>query len=349
MRAELIDITDPRWGQLLERTPHDYYHTCDYLRFAAAHEQGEPLGFLAEDERGVLLIPLLARDLPHRLGADKRWRDLTSPYGYASPLYLPKEPGASIGTYLQAFLQVADQHHFVAAFLRLHPLLPLPLDHSPQPFCLVRHGSTVTIDLRLDDEAAWRQMRENHRKGIKRLNARGFSVVMDDVAYWDGFARAYRETMQRVGAAPFYFFSDAYFNDLKQEHGENVHLCTVLSPSLELAAAGVFFTSGEIVEFHLSGTAEAYVRMAPTKLMFEFVRDWARRAGYVSLHIGGGVGGACDSLFNFKVGFSKKLHDFYTLRGVVNEERYGETARLAGCVESMTAMHGYFPAYRAVS
>jgi len=348
MRSELIDITDSRWAQLLERVPHDYYHTPDYLGFAAAHEQGEPLGFLAEDERGVLLIPLLARDLPDNLGANDRWRDLTSPYGYASPLYLPKSAGASVGTYLQAFMQVADQHHFVAVFLRLHPLLPLPLDENSQPFCLVRHGSTVTIDLRLDDQAAWRQMRENHRKGIKRLNARGYTVVMDEVAYWDGFVRVYRETMQRVGAAPFYFFSDAYFDDLKQAHGENVHLCTVLSPSLELAAAGVFFTSGQIVEFHLSGTAEQHVRMAPTKLMFEFVRDWARREGYVSLHIGGGVGGACDSLFNFKVGFSKMTHDFYTLRGIVNTERYVEATRLAGGEEEVS-MLGYFPAYRVVS
>ena len=68
------------------------------------------------------------------------------------------------------------------------------------------------------------------------------------------------------------------------------------------------------------------------------------------MHLGGGVGAAEDSLFNFKAGFSQKRHAFSCWKWVVNEGAYDEIAssvrehqRLAGLRPSAS---NYFPAYR---
>jgi len=349
MISEMIVPSDSRWGDFLEQVPHDYYHTPQYLELSSRYECGEPIAFWAEDDHGTLLIPLISRQFPEGYRVPANWRDLTSPYGYASPIFLAKSPCASIGRYLEEFIHVSYDLDYVSVFLRLHPLFPLKFDYLPDRCTLVRHGQTVTMDLSLDDDQAWREMRENHRKGIKKLIHGGYQAEMDNGRYWNDFIRIYRETMKRVNATDFYFFSDSYFEDLKAHFEEKVHLCTVTSPGGELAAAGLFFTSGVVVEFHLAGTAGCHAQKAPSKLMFEHVRRWAREAGCTSLHIGGGVGGGNDSLFNFKIGFSKQVNDFYTMRIIVNSERYTETSLNTGCEEgSIDGTDGFFPVYRSV-
>jgi len=118
----------------------------------------------------------------------------------------------------------------------------------------------------------------------------------------------------------------------------------------EVASGGLFVETGDIVQYHLSGTNEAFLRERPTKLMLHFVRGWAKERGARVLHLGGGVGAARDSLFAFKAGFSSVRHAFHTLRMVVDERAYRQ---LADASRGETAtdpsdLQGFFPAYRVV-
>ncbi len=132
----------------------------------------------------------------------------------------------------------------------------------------------------------------------------------------------YRATMRRVGAKEFYLFSDNYFEDLKGVLEDKLDLWTVLSPDGEFAAGGVFTVTNGIVEYHLGGTAEKYLSTAPSKLMFSDVRNWGKEAGNRVFHLGGGLGGKTDSLFQFKAGFSQDYADFFTFRMVLDQPKY---------------------------
>ena len=71
------------------------------------------------------------------------------------------------------------------------------------------------------------------------------------------------------------------------------------------------------------------------------MRDSGRRNEALNvLHLGGGVGGAQDSLMHFKAGFSDRRHLFKTWRVVLDEQQYTE---LSGKEPEST---GFFPAYR---
>ena len=74
---------------------------------------------------------------------------------------------------------------------------------------------------------------------------------------------------------PFYFFEDAYFEGLRDALGKSLHLCVVEKDGV-IAAAGLFVETDGIVQYHLSGTDDAFRTVQSTKLMLHFVRGWAK-------------------------------------------------------------------------
>jgi hypothetical protein len=173
-----------------------------------------------------------------------------------------------------------------------------------------------------------------------RLLKRGFRTELDDWSRLDAFVAIYRETMVHCGAPDAYHFDAQYFNALRACLGERLHLCMVLGPGGEDVAGGLFTRVGGIMQFHLAGTAQAWRRDGPAKLMLLDMRDHARACGVRSLHLGGGVGCAEDSLAFFKQGFSHLRATFRTFRMVLLPQVYRE---LAGEASPACA---FFPAYR---
>ena len=346
--AALIEPDDPRWRHMLGRTQHDFYHLPDYVVAAAKEEGGRPAAFYAESGDTQFLVPLVVRDLPPALEAPADWVDVTTPYGYPSPIMSGGNDPAKMSRFFDAFRTVGRMQGVVSAFFRLHPLLELP-DEVFTPFGqLQRGGTTVYLDLRRPSEELWSQTRRNHRVGVERLRSAGYVATLDDWSRYDAFIAAYRQTMTRVGASDFYFFSDEYFADLRAALGFKLHLCTVVSPAGELASGGLFCVAEGIVQYHLGATADGYFPAAPSKLMFDHVRRWAQERGSRVLHLGGGLGGREDSLFQFKAGFSPLRAEFRTFRMVLDEERYAwlEARWRESCASDGSEGSGYFPVYR---
>jgi len=103
-----------------------------------------------------------------------------------------------------------------------------------------------------------------------------------------------------------------------------------------------------VVEYHLGGTADAYLTAAPSKLMFDFVRSWAKFEGADILNLGGGVGSGSGPLLHFKAGFSRSRADYHTCRVTIDETRYAALveARRAALAPNVTVSRDFFPEYR---
>lgn len=351
MFADFLGPQDPRWQQFLYDSAHDFYHLPQYVELFARHENGQPQAFYAEDGDSAFLAPLVVHTLPLALGAPAHWRDAVSPYGYASPLVKPAGDAAALRRFLEAFKQRGEENGMVSAFFRLHPLYELPQAALTEYGEVVLHGETVVIDLSLSVEEMWAQTRRDHRKDIKKLIDAGFTVVMDDWNLFDPFVQIYTDTMKRLSARDFYFFSKDYFSSLCSALGEHLHLGSVKSPEGDIACAGLFVETGGIVNSYFSGSADPYAQhpQAPNKLLFDYARRWAKEAGYKKLHLGGGVGSQRDSLFEFKSGFSKSRLLFHTFRMVLDEQKYTflnqRRTELRGDSVQDTA---FFPLYRSL-
>lgn len=336
--ASLHEPTSPRWHEFLSETPHDFYHLPGYAELCAAQERGLARALYVQSDRGRLLLPLVIRPIE---GTDRV--DATSPYGYPGPLV--DGAGPITDDALLAGIDALRAIGVVSIFVRSHPLLN---DQPPTRIGLVvRHGDTVSIDLRLSPEELARQLRHNHRQDIRRAEALGFRVRVDAAfEHLATFKRLYRATMNRRSASPFYCFTDTYFERLRDLLGARLHLLVAESGS-EVGAAGLFVETDGIVEYHLSAVDDAFVRSGACKLLVRDASTWAKARGNRHLHLGGGIGAADDSLLRYKRGFSPLRHPFWTWRVVIDDAEYSRLCRRHDPAADPGRLDGFFPAYRA--
>lgn len=353
MHVALLTPKDAAWPALVARVPADVYHLPGYAAVCAQEADGEPLLFAAREDDRLWLLPLIVRKVPAALADGRALCDAASPYGYSGPLVHADPDGrdAWCARAIAALRASLEGRGIVTAFVRLHSLRPHPPGPLAEAGTLVHHGDTVQIDLTRSADELWRGTRPRFRTDIQGLRRRGFVATIDeDCARLTAFKEVYDQTMTRVGAAPGYFFSDAYYDGLRHALDGRLRLCLVEHEGRP-ACAGLFTEMDGIVQYHLGGTHNDFLRFGPSKLMFHFVREWAKVRGNTVLHLGGGHGGAADSLFRFKQGFAKDTVPFLTWRVVADPQAHaGLIARwrdLGGAeAAQIEPMRGFFPAYR---
>ena len=334
MHVDLIQPTDRRWRDTLAMIPHDFYHLPEYVSLESSRLRGTAVAAYVEQPGVRLVLPLIRRAIP---GSDAF--DVVSPYGYPSPIAQFEDVALVRGAF-SAVAQTLREQGFVSMFVRLHPILELPDGAFTGLGTLIVHGQTVSIDLRQNEAEQWRGIRARYRTFLNRSARLGHRAFMDDTGeHFDRFITLYLETMRRHNAAPEYFFSRDYLSGLWQQLQGHVHLGVVEVDGL-IVCAGLFGESNGIVQYHLSGTEEQALALSPLKILINHARQWATQRGANVLHLGGGLGGAQDSLMHFKAGFSDRRHLFKTWRVVLDEQRYTE---LSGKELGST---GFFPAYR---
>jgi hypothetical protein len=347
MTEDFLHPEDQRWSDVLRHVRHDVYHLPSYTSIASSYEGGQPVAFYARDGNDILLVPLLLRQVPHNITSLGELWDASSPYGYPSPLFSRPDRMEACRNLIAVLVQALRDKGLITLFLRMHPLLNQPLGDWSQVGDLVQHGWTVSIDLQRPLEALISETSNNHRRGIRKLSKAGFSAVLDNWDDYPTFISLYRQTMKRVGARPFYLFEGTYFDQLRELLGSHLHLCSVIAPTGELAAGGLFTEVDGLMEYHLGGSRTDFPGLAPSKMMFDFMRRWGHAQRFLSLHLGGGLGGCKDSLFDFKAGFSSRYSPFHTFRLVLDHSVY---ATLCDAWTKATgqekANDNFFPLYK---
>jgi len=357
MKMQRLTTDQPAmWMQVVEQClRHDFYHLPQY--HALAEDLGEGKAFLFHFAEGPysIALPLLFRSLDGLPGIPSNgihWQDVTSVYGYAGPIASHADIPDSVVRNFQASLE-RDLHDLgvVSVFSRLHPILP-------QQALLYGMGElrtlsrTVSIDLTMPLDRQRSELRCNHKLQINKLRRLGVTCLHDeDGLYLDAFVDIYHETMRRVGAAPGYFFPVKYFHKLSDGLGERFHLVVCLHEGKILGGA-IFVECCGILQYHLSGTTNAALKLAPTKLLLDDTRAWAKDRNLKVLHLGGGATlQPDDPLFHFKLGFSNHTHDFTVWRWALLDNVYRQLCAEKSCWNEQNglavASTGFFPEYRA--
>jgi len=355
--SDWISISDaPAWDAAVRACgPHDCYHLAGYHRLAAQEGEGQPKLFVYTEGRQTAVLPLLLRRLAEIPGLKDCGRvDAGSVYGYPGLLTtaVREDPrGQSFRAGFQLALREAlAELDVTALFVRQNPLILTGWLFDGMADASSR-GHTVAIDLSLPEERQVAEMRRDHRYDIRRARRQGAVVVEDpDFCRVDEFRRLYLATMRHAGADDYYFFSAPYFRALKANLGDRVTLMFAQHEGRVVAGA-MFLKCDRIIQYHLSGTAPEMAKFrGGTKIVLDAIRAWGARNGYRWLHLGGGLGGRQDSLFEFKSGFSPLRFSFETLGIVIQPERYRRLAdRRAGWAarQGLALAEGpFFPEYR---
>jgi CelD/BcsL family acetyltransferase involved in cellulose biosynthesis len=360
VRTTVLDPDSPtdvaHWKALLEDVAHDVYHLPEYLAFAARRQiPGIPRLFVAEEGSQHVLLPLILRGIPAQLGGPAAgWCDATSPRGYPGPIVSRGADNGSRRSFIEraieALREALRERGVVAAYVRMHPLFPLPSEALLPRGGLGDHGEAIYVDLSAADDEWFREIRENHRRDIKRARQQGYTARVD--AGWErfgDFVGMYEASMERLGAAGHWRLGTAYFTELREALGDALHLWVVERDGE--AAAGALLTEVDgLVEYHLAGTADDHVRASPSKLLIDHARSWAKGRGNRLLHLAGSLQRG-DSLSNFKRGFSQLEAPVHSWRFVADPDAYVDLLSRWQRQTGMMAdgMDGFFPAYRKPS
>jgi GNAT superfamily N-acetyltransferase len=345
--ARFVRPDDVAWDTALANCKHDLYHLSAYAKLEGSWISAEPIAFLYERHGHTMLLPLLERLTPAGMGTDA-----VTPYGYSPPVFSSGAPMSFIVDAFRAFQDAAKARGLISTFIRLHPMLcselTAPYHGSDIRWSQIARGCTVTMPMDDEPELWLRGVASGHRLDLRKLKGDGCRFVMDTDAAWSEFPEIYRATMQRIGARPAYFYSDEYLAAFRERLNGYVHCAAVEDADGEILCTSLFTLVDGLLQYHLSGTRQEFVRRAPTKMLLAEVREWARERGIRLFHLGGGYGSGRDTLFAFKQRFGGEALTFRTVSIVHDADKFQAECEAwqARSGAPLADPEGFFPPYR---
>lgn len=337
-----LEVSDNRWSDIVSKArEYDFHHTQSYHLL---EEENKPILLVANFSDGFIALPIIIRPID-----DSDYFDCTSVYGYCGPItsYGKEVDLANKAKEFKDFLlSYFREQKIVSAFSRLHPIIQN--DHILDNLGDIRLlNKTVAVDLRITPEEQRKQYRKSNKSELNQLRRKGYEVVeaaSDNEI--DTFIEIYYETMKKVNAVDYYYFSKDYFyNFLNSKSFQNKLL--LAKKEGEIVAGAIFTVANNIMQYHLAGTREAFMRETPMKLVLDEARLLGNSLGLDFLHLGGGVGGSDDdSLFRFKSGFSDLTFTYRVWQLIVDSKKYEELVIKKQV--NATENANFFPLYRAI-
>lgn len=337
---EIIEKSNPKWNEILKKsTIYDFHHSAYYHEIDT---EFSTIMLYFEGGESFIALPIVVRPIENT-----PYFDITSVYGYAGPIFRFDDDLTKLDLieYFQhRFQQYCKEQNIVSVFSRLHPLIDQNqiLEGLGE---IVDLNKTVSIDLTIDADS----QRKNYRKSLKsELNQLRKKEISIDEATTneeiDAFIDIYYETMDRVNATKNYYFSKEYFYNFLNTDAFGAKL--LVAKKDEKVIAGAIFTfADKIMQYHLAGTTEEFIRETPMKLILDEARLLGNKTSAQSLHLGGGVGGSDDdSLFKFKSGFSKDFKQFRIWKYIANTDIYTQLVQS----KNINTNSNFFPLYRQV-
>lgn len=320
---------------------YDFYHTWQYH---STDPYGEAMLYVYTEDDVFVAFPLIKRIIPNT-----SYYDLTSVYGYVGPISNVKFNTLTdpfLSNLKKSLLSYMKQENIICLFSRLHPLI----DQSAviEKFGgNVANGKTVFIPLDKSIENQRLNYRKDHVRHISSLRSKNisFKEAQTDKDI-EEFVIIYTENMKRLNAADGYFFNHQYFKQLTHYSEFTGQILLLYLDNIPIAG-GVFTYTNDIVQVHLLATKTEYLHESPTKTLIDEVSCIGREKGMRYLHLGGGVGGKKDSLFEWKSAFSPCYLVFETWRIINDLVAYNQLSyEHSGLGDNDTTKGDYFPLYR---
>lgn len=352
----IIPFSDPEsWEHAYAQASRkDVYYRHAYAELCHCMGDGDPFLFVYEDGAGnrvcyaFIRRPLKALPFAADAQLEGDWYDIVSPtYGFGGPLCAEVH-----GQVLQAFRDEFEEYcrgaNIVSEFVRFHPLLR---NHRllGTRMDTVFDRETVFIDLTRTEEELFARYHPNHQRNIRKAQRHGllFRVLAGAEARQqiEVFYRLYRETMDKVGAYPYYYFSTEYLERLFSRFGPDALLGAVFLEGRMLSAA-LCLREGDTLIYHLGASEKASLHLGMNIFQFHQLSVWARRQGLRALYLGGGHRGR-DSLFQFKHRFNPEgTLEVHNGKQVHHPEVYARLAESWKRYHAQEFPEPYFPAYR---
>lgn len=329
------------WDQAIDGyDKKDFYHTFDYHK-ACLKEKEAAILLCYESGDTTIAFPLLLRPIN-----GSSYFDAASVYGYAGPLVSGLHDGFDFEDWKLQMLSFFNENRIVSVFSSTNPFL----DHQTELLStfgdIESMGDVVYFDL-ARPETHLKQYSKTTKRYVRR-NKGLFSVregnTVDDARL---FMKIYYRSMDRLHADNQYYFGLPYFLELLQNECCDAHFVFArANDSGEEISAAFIVRTNQVIQYHLSGTLDAYRHLSPIRTIIDHTRKKGIQDQFRFFNLGGGVGSKNDSLFNFKASFSKTRTPFKVWKFIANHEVYHQLCKEYPPIQDLDKPN-YFPKYRS--
>jgi hypothetical protein len=325
MNAAVHGARDFGWDEAVARLARaDVYHASAYHRIAEANGEGIAQAFVAQEGDDLLFHPVLRRPID-RVGSEKvgtRWSDLETVYGYSGPLATTTDP-LFLARAWSAFDGWCRDEGIVAEFIRFNPLLGNEV-LAAEDTAVALDRQTAVLDLPSDPDVLWARYSSVQRNMVRKAQRAGFGTRVTTLPEGlQAFRDLYAETMQRVGADPYYNFGEAYFEALPTL-GDAIRLVSV-DANGSVVAAALLLVDDQHLHYHLSASRDEGRRFGANNLLLHDAATWGIGRGLRLFHLGGGrTPDPADALLRFKTSVASRRLAFHTGRRVHDAKAYAE-------------------------
>ncbi len=297
----------------------DIYFSSKYCTLHELNGEGECRVALFKGSSGtVVLYPFILKEITG-YGTPGKYFDIETCYGYGGPV-VENYNEDDINEFEDLFCTWCRENGIVAEFVRFHPLLD-NFGYFRKNISKIKNRTTVFVDLKAGPDEIWKNyISSKNRNMIRKAEKSGVTVKVSN--NFNGFLSLYEETMNKVNAGDYYYFSGKYYKNLFNLNNKSLFL---LEAEIDgnTAAAALFLYSGRYLSYHLSGSRQEYLSCAPNNLLLYKAIELGCLMGLEKFHLGGGLSDSPDdSLFRFKNSFSPYLAEFYIGKRIHNAETY---------------------------
>lgn len=323
----------------------DIYQTFNYNMLEGKRTGTEPWFFLYKTDEISIALPLLLDIIPESISSGKKLKDAKSSYGYAGLVFSEIPTSEQLHNFFNALFIAAEQEKIVSIFIRMHPYYNQLNVESTEFVSQLIHGKTSFVNLTEGIDEITAHYSSTHSRGIKTLKQNNYYGRINNWEDYQLFQSAYQETMTYVQAGAQYFFEKNYFDELRSNLHDGLHIINVYDNQNQYATGALFMAFGDIVQYHLGGTFNIFRKMAPSKLVFDIAIRYFAELNFSILHLGGGVGSSADSLFDFKKGFGRHTLNFSSVRCIIMPEEYDALVE-KHLPDASVSDKNFFPLYR---
>ena len=302
----------------------DVYYLCEYAVSLMLHGDGIPLLICYEDAASKMCYAVMKRDISgdvRFLGTleKNKYFDLETPYGYGGPLVDGEFSAKSQKQFAEQLNAYCKKNGIVSQFIRFHPLL-----QNQTLFSQVSENVYLRDTIFMDtssEEKIFADLDSKNRNMVRKARKAGVRIIRKPVDDYKAFLEMYQETMRWHHADDYYYFSEKYFEFLKDSLKDNAAIFYAVWENKAVGGA-IFLFSEKTMHYHLAGMHREYRNLAAGNLLSYEAAVWAGRNGIKRLHLGGGQNKS-DSLFEFKKQFNKNGRcPFYIGRTIFDQTAY---------------------------
>jgi hypothetical protein len=275
------------------------------------------------------------------------FRDAATPYGYGGITVKGPPNGALLKRFFDEMNAFCRDNRIVSEYHRIDPVGGSVAWYDGQPYDCTDSSKVVCIRLE-SPEQILSDMTHNCRNRVRK--ARSSGVVFEagyDERFMGIFRAIYERTMAHNHAKDYYYFNDAFFDSMLENLQGKAKIYLSVYNGLPVSVAFAIYSAGNAA-FHFSGGIRDYMNLGTNNfLKYEAAKDLLNM-GCRTILLGGGVGGAEDSLFFYKKSLNPKgVLDCHVAKHICDEKTYRELARIKDGLRGGAVSADFFPVYRA--